>query len=226
MSDDEKLLQLKTFLSQCPKGSEPLVVRCISIVASKHNFDSEFVTIAQNLYNDRIKDIRIITPLIHKFSPNDLKKYFLQIIALSQPIIKETFSKYLHYNDSLKPKDLLHIIVDTCVKHPESSKDVIKAFDCCIGIRDMYNEIIVIELLNDLILTKSMPRIFMRLVLSCYTTFPNSIVRLLRLLKNFINQENTIYSMYSPPHFFLDNPSLMLGNSLYIPIIYEATLSS
>ena len=90
LNDPEKIKELLDFIELCPKGSEPIVLRSISILSDYSKSQNELVRLAKKLYKSNIPDIRIITPILRFIDSDEIFYYLKEILKLKKQSIIES----------------------------------------------------------------------------------------------------------------------------------------
>lgn len=198
LNDPEKIKELLDFIELCPKGSEPIVLRSISILSDYSKSQNELVRLAKKLYKSNIPDIRIITPILRFIDSDEIFYYLKEILKLKkQSIIESIQNIYSTDSPAISQTDFLlklhtdEFLADQCIK------DTLKTIDCCFELKPTFKEQSFIECLTKLSSNSKIPAIFMRTLITCATKYTHSVPKLVQMLKQLFESRadvsNIIY---------------------------------
>ncbi|QQP41409.1 Uncharacterized protein FKW44_015766, partial [Caligus rogercresseyi] len=178
--DDPDLLEL---IGDCPPGSETLVMRIVRILTEKNTPTTLLVDKVRNLYNSRVSDVRFLIPILTGLSKNEVLAALPKLIALTQIVVKEVFSRLLSTpNSPLSPSDLL-IALHTI---EADMKDLMKATALCFAERSVYTQEVLVIVIQQLLELPTIPLLLMRTVIHSLTAYPKLLGFVMNVLQKLI----------------------------------------
>eukprot|EP00096_Caligus_rogercresseyi_P006892 TRINITY_DN2389_c0_g1_i1.p2 TRINITY_DN2389_c0_g1~~TRINITY_DN2389_c0_g1_i1.p2 ORF type:complete len:1145 (-),score=464.89 TRINITY_DN2389_c0_g1_i1:191-3625(-) len=178
--DDPDLLEL---IGDCPPGSETLVMRIVRILTEKTPPTTLLVDKVRNLYNSRVSDVRFLIPILTGLSKNEVLAALPKLIALTQIVVKEVFSRLLSTpNSPLSPSDLL-IALHTI---EADMKDLMKATALCFAERSVYTQEVLVIVIQQLLELPTIPLLLMRTVIHSLTAYPKLLGFVMNVLQKLI----------------------------------------
>lgn len=184
------LLQL---IEDCPKGMETLVIRIIYIlterVPSPHE---ELVRRVRDLYQNKVKDVRVMIPVLSGLTRSELISVLPKLIKLNPAVVKEVFNRLLgigaefaHQTMAMTPTDILVALhtIDTSVC---DIKAIVKATSLCLAERDLYTQEVLMAVLQQLVEVTPLPTLMMRTTIQSLTLYPRLANFVMNLLQRLI----------------------------------------
>merc|ERR1719419_1643473 len=89
ISSEEGIKKMLDFVLDCPKGAKALIIRCVFSLSNSHHELPGFVEMVKNLYETKIDDFRILTPILGYLTKEEVLNLLPEIIKLSKQILKE-----------------------------------------------------------------------------------------------------------------------------------------
>ena len=96
---------LMDLLDDPPLGSETLITRIVHILTDKTLSSAELVTKVKKLYEERVKDVRFLIPVLNGLSKMEVIQYLPQLIQCKTDVVKEVFMRVL--SNKSGPKSVL-----------------------------------------------------------------------------------------------------------------------
>ncbi|MEN2496236.1 MAG: hypothetical protein MHMPM18_000785 [Marteilia pararefringens] len=235
LTEAQQFEQLMSFIEQCPKGSDALVIRCITLLSKRNMIAGEFIGTIRKLYEEKIRDIRLITLIAHGITEEEFKAFLPQIITLPNIIITDMFQNISNTTKSCNEFDaikLLDILFNMVENSPQSSaakernKNVIRAIECLISLKSIYMPNILIDFLNRILedTNSPLPDILMRFILKCLELHPNTIVHIVKSLKLLCLKKSQDYDKFKNTNDLYDNKPLIIGLAILCYKIFPHSL--
>lgn len=81
------------FIKDSPKGSDSLILRCVFAMSNANYSVPQLTETVLELYETKIKDIRIIAPIISDLDFPKLKQFLPQLFSLNKQLIHDSLAK-------------------------------------------------------------------------------------------------------------------------------------
>ncbi|KAH8417101.1 hypothetical protein KR222_003259 [Zaprionus bogoriensis] len=191
----ESPLLLK-LLEDCPKGLETLVIRIIYILTERvPTPHADLLHRVRELYQNKVKDVRILIPVLSGLSRAELIAVLPKLIKLNQAVVKEVFNRLLgvgaefaHQQINLTPTDLL-VALHTIDTNVCDLKAIVKATSMCLAERDVYTQDVLMAVLQQLVEITPIPTLIMRTTIQTLTLCPRLSNFVLNLLQRLIMKQ-------------------------------------
>ncbi|XP_067615058.1 symplekin [Eurosta solidaginis] len=189
-AEDQTLLK---FLEDCPKGSETLIIRIIHLlterVATPH---PELVLRVRELYVNKIKDVRVLIPVLSGLSRQEIINALPKLLKLNQIVVKEVFNRLLgigpefaNQTMAVTPTDIL-VALHTIDPNACDLKAVVKATSLCLAEKEVFTQDVLIGVLQQLVEVMPIPTLLMRTIIQSITLYPRLTNFVLNLLQRLI----------------------------------------
>ncbi|XP_064554558.1 symplekin [Drosophila montana] len=184
---------LLKLLGDCPKGLETLVIRIIYILTERvPTPHPDLVHRVRDLYQNKVKDVRVLIPILSGLSRSELIAVLPKLIKLNQAVVKEVFNRLLgigaefaHQQMALSPTDLL-VALHTIDTNVCDLKAIVKATSLCLSERDVYTQEVLMAVLQQLVEIMPVPTLMMRTTIQSLTLCPRLANFVLNLLQRLI----------------------------------------
>lgn len=189
-ADNEVLLKL---LEECPKGSETLIIRIIYILTEKQPTPhAELLTRVRDLYATKIKDVRVLIPVLSGLTKPEILTALPKLIKLNQVVVKEVFNRLLgigaefaNQTMATTPSDIL-IALHTIDINDCELKCIVKATSMCLAEKEVYTQDVLMGVLQHLVDVVPIPTLLMRTIIQSLTLYPRIANFVLNLLQRLI----------------------------------------
>ena len=181
--------ELMDLLDDPPVGSETLITRIVHILTDKTLPSAELVAKVKKLYEDRVKDVRFLIPVLNGLSKMEVIQYLPQLIQCQTAVVKEVFMRVLSNNRGpMSPSDLL-IALHTLGNDPNHTKTVVNVTKICFAERAIYDKGVLAVVLNKLMEEKDIPILFMRTVIQSLAMYPSMQGFIVNILQRLITKQ-------------------------------------
>ncbi|KAI9575687.1 symplekin [Glossina fuscipes] len=180
-------------IEDCPKGCETLIIRIIYILTEKVSTPHlELVQRVRDLYANKIKDVRILIPVLNGLTRQEILNALPKLIKLNQVVVREVFNRLLGIGPEFAnqviaatPTDILvtlhNIDISDC-----DLKCIVKATSLCLSEKDVYTYDVLIGVLQQLVEFSPTPTLLMRTVIQSLSLYPRLGNFVLNLLQRLI----------------------------------------
>lgn len=184
---------LLKLLEDCPKGLETFVIRIIYILTERvPTPHPDLLLRVRELYQNKVKDVRVLIPVLSGLSRAELIAVLPKLIKLNQAVVKEVFNRLLgigaefaHQQIALTPTDLL-VALHTIDTNVCDLKAIVKATSMCLAERDVYTQEVLMAVLQQLVEVVPVPTLIMRTTIQSLTLCPRLSNFVLNLLQRLI----------------------------------------
>lgn len=182
--------ELLRFVEKCPKGAETLVTRIIHILTDKAPPSAELVDRVRDLYRKRVPDVRFLIPIINGLTKREVIAALPELIKLNPTVVKEVFHRLLgsNFSSPLSPAELLvalhNIDSDKC-----NLKIVIKATSLCFEEKNVYTQVVLAMVMQQLMEQNPLPILLMRTVIQSLANYPHLLGFVTNILQRLIIKE-------------------------------------
>lgn len=184
---------LLKLLEDCPKGLETLVIRIIYILTERvPTPHPDLLLRVRELYQNKVKDVRVLIPVLSGLSRAELIAVLPKLIKLNQAVVKEVFNRLLgigaefaHQQIALTPTDLL-VALHTIDTNVCDLKAIVKATSMCLAEREVYTQEVLMAVLQQLVEVVPVPTLIMRTTIQSLTLCPRLSNFVLNLLQRLI----------------------------------------
>ena len=181
--------ELMDLLDDPPVGSETLITRIVHILTDKTLPSAELVAKVKKLYEDRVKDVRFLIPVLNGLSKMEMIQYLPQLIQCQTAVVKEVFMRVFSNNRGpMSPSDLL-ISLHTLGNDPNHTKTVVNVTKICFAERAIYDKGVLAVVLNKLMEEKDIPILFMRTVIQSLAMYPSMQGFIINILQRLITKQ-------------------------------------
>ncbi|EDV43780.1 uncharacterized protein Dana_GF18650 [Drosophila ananassae] len=183
---------LLKLIEDCPKGMETLVIRIIYILTERvPTPHADLVRRVRDLYQNKVKDVRVMIPVLSGLSRTELIAVLPKLIKLNPAVVKEVFNRLLgigaefaNQTMALSPTDIL-VALHTMDPSVCDLKSIVKATSLCLGERELYTQEVLMAVLQQLLEVNPLPTLMMRTTIQSLTLYPrlaNFVINLLQRL--------------------------------------------
>ncbi|KAM7359975.1 symplekin scaffold protein [Cochliomyia hominivorax] len=188
----ENVLLLK-LIEDAPKGCETLIIRIIYILTERQaTAHPDLVTKVKDLYNNKIKDVRVLIPILSGLTKQEILTALPKLIKLNQVVVKEVFNRLLcigaefaNQNMATTPTDILvalhNIDINEC-----DLKCIVKATSLCLTEKEIFTQDVLVGVLQQLVEIVPIPTLLMRTIIQSLTLYPRIANFVLTLLQRLI----------------------------------------
>ncbi|ALC46758.1 Sym [Drosophila busckii] len=188
--------QLLKLIEDCPKGMETLVIRIIYILTERvPTPHADLVKRVRDLYQNKVKDVRVLIPILSGLLRAELIAVLPKLIKLNQAVVKEVFNRLLgigaefaHQQMALSPTDLL-VALHTIDTNVCDLKAIVKATSLCLAEREIYTQDVLMAVLQQLVEIMPVPTLMMRTTIQSLTLCPRLSNFVLNLLQRLIMKQ-------------------------------------
>ncbi|KAH8383214.1 hypothetical protein KR009_007345 [Drosophila setifemur] len=191
--EDPTLLQL---IEDCPKGMETLVIRVIYILTERVPTPNvDLVRRVRDLYQHKVKDVRVMIPVLSGLSRSELISVLPKLIKLNPAVVKEVFNRLLgigaefaHQTMALSPTDIM-VSLHTIDSSVCDLKSIVKATSLCLAERELYTQEVLMAVLQQLVEVNPLPTLLMRTTIQSLTLYPRLANFVLNVLQRLIMKQ-------------------------------------
>ncbi|XP_053969576.1 symplekin [Anastrepha ludens] len=189
-AEDPTLLK---FIEDCPKGTETLVIRIIHLLTERvATPNPELVQRVRELYANKIRDVRVLIPVLSGLSRQEVLNSLPKLLKLNQIVVKEVFNRLLgigaefaNQTMAATPTDIL-VALHTMDTNVCDLKAVVKATSICLAEKDVFTQEVLIGVLQQLVEVVPIPTLLMRTIIQSITLYPRLTNFVLNLLQRLI----------------------------------------
>ncbi|KAH8340552.1 hypothetical protein KR059_000963 [Drosophila kikkawai] len=182
---------LQKLIEDCPKGMETFVIRIIYILTERVPAPhQDLVRRVRELYQHKVKDVRVMIPILSGLSRAELIALLPKLIKLNPAVVKEVFNRLLgigaefaNQTMALSPTDLL-VALHTIDPNVSDLKAVVKATSLCLAERELYTQEVLMAVLQQLVEVIPLPTLMMRTTIQSLTLYP----RLANFVRNLLQR--------------------------------------
>ncbi|GBM09018.1 Symplekin [Araneus ventricosus] len=179
--------ELLRFVEKCPKGAETLVTRIIHILTDKAPPSAELVARVRDLYRKRVPDVRFLIPIINGLTKREVISALPELIKLNPTVVKEVFHRLLgsSFSSPLTPAELL-VALHTIDPTKCNLKIVIKATSLCFEEKNVYTQVVLAMVMQQLMEQNPLPILLMRTVIQSLANYPHLLGFVTNILQRLI----------------------------------------
>ncbi|KAF8795634.1 Symplekin like protein [Argiope bruennichi] len=179
--------ELLQFVENCPPGAETFVTRIIHILTDKAPPSAELVARVRDLYQKRVQDVRFLIPIINGLTKREVIAALPELIKLNPTVVKEVFHRLVGSNlaSPLSPAELLVALhnIDTSQCN---LKTVIKATSLCFEEKQVYTQVVLAVVMQQLMEQNPLPILLMRTVIQSLANHPHLLGFVTNILQRLI----------------------------------------
>ncbi|XP_029405964.2 symplekin [Bactrocera dorsalis] len=184
---------LLKFIEDCPKGTETLIIRIIHLLTERvATPNPELVNRVRELYANKIKDVRVLIPVLSGLSRQEILNAIPKLLKLNQIVVKEVFNRLLgigaefaNQTMAATPTDIL-VALHTIDPNACDLKAVVKATSICLTEKEVFTQDVLIGVLQQLVEVVPIPTLLMRTIIQSITLYPRLTNFVLNLLQRLI----------------------------------------
>lgn len=188
--EDPILLKL---IEDCPKGVETLIIRIIYILTEgSTNPDIELVKRVRELYATKIKDVRVLIPILSGLTKHEIVDALPKLLKLNQIVVKEVFNRLLGIGNefvgqiiAVTPTEIL-IAIHAIEPNECDLKCIVKATAICLAEKQVYTQEVLGSCLQQLVEITPLPTLLMRTIIQSITIYPRMSAFVINLLQRLI----------------------------------------
>lgn len=179
--------ELLRFVENCPKGAETLVTRIIHILTDKAPPSDELVARVRDLYHKRVPDVRFLIPIINGLSKQEVIAALPELIKLNPTVVKEVFHRLLgsSFSSPLSPAELL-VALHNIDPAKCNLKIIIKATSLCFEEKNVYTQVVLAMVMQQLMEQDPLPILLMRTVIQSLANYPHLLGFVTNILQRLI----------------------------------------
>lgn len=189
-AQNEVILKL---IEDSPKGCETLLIRIIYILTERQaTLQPELVLRVKELYATKIKDVRVIIPILSGLTRQEVFAALPKLIKLNQVVVKEVFNRlfslgaeFANQAMAVTPADIL-VALHTIDINECDLKCIVKATSLCLGEKEVFTQDVLIGVLQQLVEIVPIPTLLMRTIIQSLTLYPRLANFVLNLLQRLI----------------------------------------
>lgn len=188
--ENQLLLKL---IEDAPKGCETLIIRIIYILTERQaTAHPDLVTRVKDLYQNKIKDVRVLIPILSGLTKQEILSALPKLIKLNQVVVKEVFNRLLsigaefaNQTIATTPTEILvalhNIDINEC-----DLKCIVKATSLCLAEKEVFTQDVLVGVLQQLVEIVPIPTLLMRTIIQSLTLYPRMANFVLNLLQRLI----------------------------------------
>ncbi|KAI8129473.1 Symplekin [Lucilia cuprina] len=189
-AENPLLLQL---IEDSPKGCETLIIRIIYILTERQSTPApELVLRVKELYQNKIKDVRVLIPILSGLTRQEILTALPKLIKLNQVVVKEVFNRLLsigaefaNQTMATTPSDIL-VALHTIDINECDLKCIVKATSLCLAEKEVFTQDVLIGVLQQLVEIVPIPTLLMRTIIQSLTLYPRMANFVLNILQRLI----------------------------------------
>eukprot|EP00250_Pteridium_aquilinum_P020689 c24907_g1_i2 orf=865-4929(-) len=186
-----ELLQL---LSDPPPGSKNLLLLVLHLLTDAAAPSPELIAVVKKLYESKIKDARLLTPILSSLSKAEVLPIFPHLVALPSDDFKAALDRILqgsiHTGPALTPAEVLIAIhgIDPDRDHIPLSM-VKDACAVCFQQRTVFTQQVLAKVLKQLVEQTPVPMLFMRTVILAVGSFRSLVSFVMEILSRLVTKQ-------------------------------------
>ncbi|KAI6016044.1 Symplekin tight junction protein C terminal-domain-containing protein [Pisolithus microcarpus] len=188
-SNNGKLL---TLMRTCPRGSESLALRVLTIFTEHGRPSSQLVALVKGLISERDLDARFLIPIIAEMDKSDILRYLPRVVSIlnGQPepknLVRSVFSSVVttppqtfgsvtsnlprvRQSELLTPAELMVLLHEA--EKEIGLKSAIEAIGICFSMTDVFRSEILAVVMQQIVDEPVLPVLFLRTVIQAVTTY-------------------------------------------------------
>ncbi|XP_015906087.3 symplekin isoform X2 [Parasteatoda tepidariorum] len=182
--------ELLLFVENCPKGAETLITRIIHILTDKAPPSAELVARVRDLYRKRVPDVRFFIPIINGLSKREIISALPELIQQKTPVVKEVLHRLLgsNFSSPISPAELL-VALHNIDPSKCNLKIIIKATSLCLEEKNVYTQVVLAMVIQELMEQTPLPILLMRTVIQSLANYPHLLDFVTHILQRLILKE-------------------------------------
>lgn len=190
-SSSSELLQL---LSDPPPGSKNLVLLVLHLLTEAAAPSPELIAVVKKLYESKIKDARLLTPILSSLSKAEVLPIFPHLVALPSEDFKAALDRILqgsvHTGPALTPAEVLVAIHGIDPERDHIPLSMVKdACAVCFQQRTVFTQQVLAKVLNQLVEQTPLPMLFMRTVILAVGSFRSLVSFVMEILSRLVSKQ-------------------------------------
>ncbi|KAH7446302.1 hypothetical protein KP509_01G050700 [Ceratopteris richardii] len=190
-SNSSDLLQL---LSDPPHGSKNLILLVLHLLTEADPPSHDLIAIVKQLYESKIKDARLLTPILSSLSKAEVLPIFPHLVALPTEDFKAALDRILqgsvHTGPALTPAEVLVAIHAIDPERDHIPLAMVKdACSVCFQQRTVFTQQVLAKVLNQLVEQTPIPMLFMRTVILAVGTFRSLVSFVMEILSRLVSKQ-------------------------------------
>lgn len=190
-SSSSDLLEL---LSDPPPGSKNLVLLVLHLLTEAAAPSPELIAVVKKLYESKIKDARLLTPILSSLSKAEVLPIFPHLVALPSEDFKAALDRILqgsvHTGPALTPAEVLIAIHGIDPERDHIPLSMVKdACAVCFQQRTVFTQQVLAKVLNQLVEQTPLPMLFMRTVILAVGSFRSLVSFVMEILSRLVSKQ-------------------------------------
>ncbi|KAI5061409.1 hypothetical protein GOP47_0023914 [Adiantum capillus-veneris] len=190
-STSSDLLQL---LSDPPLGSKNLLLLVLHLVTDADAPSPALIAIVKKLYESKIKDARLLTPILSSLSKAEVLPIFPHLVALPSEDFKAALDRILqgsiHTGPALTPAEVLVAIHAIDPDRDQIPLAMVKdACAVCFQQRTVFTQQVLAKVLKQLVEQTPVPMLFMRTVILAVGSFRSLVSFVMEILSRLVSKQ-------------------------------------
>lgn len=170
-----------------------MIIRIIYILTERQaTAHPDLVTRVKDLYQNKIKDVRVLIPILSGLTKQEILSALPKLIKLNQVVVKEVFNRLLsigaefaNQTIATTPTEILvalhNIDINEC-----DLKCIVKATSLCLAEKEVFTQDVLVGVLQQLVEIVPIPTLLMRTIIQSLTLYPRMANFVLNLLQRLI----------------------------------------
>ncbi|MCO5588873.1 hypothetical protein L7F22_042833 [Adiantum nelumboides] len=190
-STSSDLLQL---LSDPPLGSKNLLLLVLHLLTDADAPSPALIAIVKKLYESKMKDARLLTPILSSLSKAEVLPIFPHLVALPSEDFKAALDRILqgsiHTGPALTPAEVLVAIHAIDPERDRIPLSMVKdACAVCFQQRTVFTQQVLAKVLKQLVEQTPVPMLFMRTVILAVGSFRSLVSFVMEILSRLVSKQ-------------------------------------
>eukprot|EP00250_Pteridium_aquilinum_P033702 c611_g1_i1 orf=440-4438(-) len=190
-SSSSDVLQI---ISDPPVGSKNLVLLVLHVLTELSTPSPELIAAVKQLYESRIKDAKLLTPILSSLSKEEVLPIFPHLVALPAQDFKKALDRILqgsvHTGPALTPAEVLIAIHGIDPERDHIQLSMVKdACAVCFQQRTVFTQQVLAKVLNQLVEQTPLPMLFMRTVIQAVGSFRSLVSFVMEILSRLVSKQ-------------------------------------
>ncbi|KAI5077131.1 hypothetical protein GOP47_0006955 [Adiantum capillus-veneris] len=187
-------LDVLQIISNPPAGSKNLIFLVLHVLTELSAPPPELIAAVKQLYESRIKDAKLLVPILSSLSKEEVLPIFPRLVALPAPDFKGALDRILqgsvHTGPALTPAEVLIAIHGIDPERDHVPLSMVKdACAVCFQQRTVFTQQVLAKVLNQLVEQTPLPMLFMRTVIQAVGSFRSLVSFVMEILSRLVSKQ-------------------------------------
>ncbi|MCO5605256.1 hypothetical protein L7F22_059436 [Adiantum nelumboides] len=187
-------LDVLQIISNPPPGSNNLIFLVLHVLTELSAPPPELIAAVKQLYESKLKDAKLLVPILSSLSKEEVLPIFPQLVALPAQDFKGALDRILqgsvHTGPALTPAEVLIAIHGIDPERDQIPLSLVKdACAVCFQQRTVFTQQVLAKVLNQLVEQTPLPMLFMRTVIQAVGSFRSLVSFVMEILSRLVSKQ-------------------------------------